>query len=501
MLSSRYETYILFFTKRYNQPEQLGRLNQRVSRDGFAANRFGKLILFRKKDSIMEQSINRKNRFNSVRPTHWIANLFFQFVIACACLPAFAQEDKKEEPSQAQPDSGSGEKEPNAGTEAKEPSEPSPETQTPPEQQPPSEPKAEQQPPSEPQPAQQPPSEPSAPAGSDAASAEETKPASVETAPSKPKATPSDVAKPTAPRPQKTDSEEGRRSPAQKAPIRRAGLVCANGRPAVENERSQWPPVRINGELGFLASRNWGATSTWLSPLLGGWFRVSDMVAISADWGFAMLNWSVIEGISDTDFRMGNPFLAVHSVRQHGCTELRVGIGATVPLAFLQDSGDERRFTAELYRGAMAMRGMWNWWLWVPDSMSVALPVSWETAASTNWIFGGEIALASTVFFEGHYTEFLPVDVSLQALLMIPFMGKVGYRIDPFILSIQLHAVWVVNDGAFQTAATPGARLNLGTGYVEARFNLNLDKPFGIGADRPWSSKLWGFHLGGGVEF
>ncbi len=449
----------------------------------------------------MEHFINRKNKLRLVRPMHWIANLFIQLVIVCACSTAFAQEEKKDEPSQAQPDTGSGDKEPNAGAPVTDPAEQSPETPAPPKQQPPSEPKTEQQPTSESEPAQEPPSESGTPSESDAPPAEETKPAAAETGPSKPEESPPPIAKPMSPRPQKTDQEEVRREHAPAAGIRREGTICANGRPAVENRPSEWPPVRVNGELGFLASQNEGATSTWLSPLLGGWFRISDMVAVSADWGFAMLNWSALEGGGDTEFRMGNPFIAVHSVRQHGCTELRVGIGVTVPLAYLPETGLERDFAIELYQGAMAMRGMWNWWLWVPDSMSVALPVSWETAASTEWIFGGEVALASTVFLEDQYAFFLPIDDTLQALLMIPLMGKVGYRIDPFILSIKLQAVWIVNDGAFQISTVPTVRLNLGMGYVEAAFNLNLDKPYGFGSDRPRSSKLWGLHLGGGVEF
>jgi len=444
----------------------------------------------------MEQSINRRNKRCSGRSGHWVATFCFQFFIFSVSVSA--QEDKKGEPPQAQPDAGSGETKPEADTGATDSTKQTPKTQTPTEEaQPPSQPDGEQQTPSQPEPAQPIPSASDAPSASNAGTSDEVKPTPVETTASKPEATPTAAAKPIAPRPQRIDTEERRPS----VPVQRAQTLCANGRTAVENKRSQWPPVRVNGELAFLASRNEGTTSTWLSPLLGAWFRVSDMVAISADWGFAMLNWSAIDDADDTAFRTGNPFLAVHSVRQHGCTELRVGIGATVPLAYSPDKDGDRNFARELYQGAMAMRGMWNWWLWTPDSLSVALPVSWETAASTNWIFGGEIALASTVFFDDRDEYFLPVEISLQALLAIPFMGKVGYRIDPFIFSIELRAVWIVNDGLLQTSAVPGVRLNIGTGYIQTKFNLNLDRPYGIGSEYLRSSKMWGLHLGGGIEF
>lgn len=453
----------------------------------------------------MEQLINRKNRLSLLRPTRWMTRLLFQFVLAGACLTAFAQAEKKGAPPQAQPDSGSGDKEPNTETPATDSSEQSPNTQGPTEEQRPSEPPTEQKQPPQPASEQKPSSESGAVSASDATPAQEIKPVAEEKAPGKPKVEPSAEAKPTAPRPQKTDREEQRISPTSATPLYRVGTVCANGRPAVDNKRSQWPPVRVSGELGFLASQNHGATSTWLSPLFHGWYRVSDMIAVSADWGFAMLNWAGIPESDETSLRSGNPFLAVHSVRQHGCTELRVGIGVSIPLASLPESYSdvpgERDFARELYRGTMAMRGMWDWWLWVPDSMSVALPVSWETAASSDWIFSGEIALASTVFLEGSYAYSIPIDDTLQALLVIPVMGTIGYRIDPVIFSLGLRAVWIVNEGMIQTSTIPGVRLNLGIGFVQARFNLNLDKPFGFGAEPLWSSKLWGLHLGGGIEF
>ncbi|MBN1654669.1 MAG: hypothetical protein JXA30_12935 [Deltaproteobacteria bacterium] len=447
---------------------------------------------------MMKLEINKQNIARSHGTAYWIVGLLSQLVLWSPCTTVLAESEATDEPSQAQPGDRAEEEKPDASGLEPTPSEQSPETpggftgqETPA-----SEPAAQ---PSQPQ-LESPPALDKTDAAQSPRIADQEQAGRVDA--KEAHVSQHKVVK------RELDREEGREPPVPESAMYREVEVCANGRPAVENERSQWPPIRLRGDLGFGASSRSGDTSVWLSPLLGGWFRVMDMVAISVDWGFAYLNRSASENSAKTAFRMGNPFLAVHSVRQHGCTELRVGIGATIPLAYLPDPDylpgaveGERNLVVETYQGAMAMRGMWNWWLWVPDSMSVALPVSWESAANTDWIFGGEVALASTVFLEGRYAYFVPVANPLQALLVIPMAGKIGYRISPFILSIRLQAIWVVNDGAVQLAAIPAANWKFGIGFLDISFNLNLDKPYGFGAENDRQGKLWGVQLGGGIEY
>jgi hypothetical protein len=447
----------------------------------------------------MKQVTHNPLIIDRIRAICGVAFILISLILVSTTLVAVAQAPKADEPSKQQPTTNSDDKKAQSDAPEKAAPEQPPQPAVP----------SETQPLKEGEPTQHVQPAPAAPSvATDKASTKPEPPvARPEPKPVSP-APPVSVQSAT-PQEQKPARTEGLELPVEAQATHGEISFCANGRRPVDDKPSQRPPLRVNGDLGFLASSQSGKTSAWLSPLLDGSYRVMDTVAVSADWGFAFLDGPSIEGSDNTAFRMGNPFLAVHSVRQHGCTELKIGIGATIPLATLpkaEDAGD-RIVAFRTYRGAMAMRGMMDWWLWVPDSMTIALPVSWETAASTQWIFSGEIALASTVYLkhlastvysDEKSVQFIPTDTKLQALLMIPISVKGGYRIDPFIFGMRLQLVWVANGGEVQLSAIPSTRLDLGIGYVEVNFNLNLNKPFGFGSDE---GMLWGLHLTGGIEY
>ncbi len=53
-------------------------------------------------------------------------------------------------------------------------------------------------------------------------------------------------------------------------------------------------------------------------------------------------------------------------------------------------------------------------------------------------------------------------------------------------------------DGASAVALEPYARLDLGSGFVNARFTVNLGEPIGFAFDE---GKIRGAHVGGGLVF
>jgi hypothetical protein len=252
----------------------------------------------------------------------------------------------------------------------------------------------------------------------------------------------------------------------------------------------------VSAELGFLSKNENGNTAFWASPLLHGWFRVLDKFAIEASWGFVSLNVAPNAGEADNAFRAGNPFLAGYSVRRHGCTELRIGIGATIPVATLKDLNDTANKKA--YVGAMAMRGMWNWWLWIPSSINIVMPIAWDTVLSDHWIWGGSIAIAITGIFMGGDAGFLSEDTR-RGHVIIPVSLKLGYRIGSAVLGAHLHSVnFLTGDTGTQLSLVPYTKIEIGHGFILARFDLNLDKPYGFAFN---DDGYWGAHLGGGMKF
>jgi hypothetical protein len=258
------------------------------------------------------------------------------------------------------------------------------------------------------------------------------------------------------------------------------------------------PRGLVAAELGFAATSLDGYTGYWISPLLSGWFRLERTIAIEAEWGSVALLASPDPDSNRSGIGAGNPYLGFYSVRQHGPTVLRVGVGMTIPVATI--SGDSRIADWNTYQGAMAMRGMWRWWLWVPDSLSLAIPVSWDSEIAGRWLWGGEGALAATVILPkpARSTVFLR-DEPRTADLLIPLELYAGYRTGKLVAGGRLQAVFVATgETELQLSLSPYGKLELGQGFLEARFTANIDRPLGFAFEK---GRFWGIHLGGGYGF
>jgi hypothetical protein len=258
------------------------------------------------------------------------------------------------------------------------------------------------------------------------------------------------------------------------------------------------PRGLVAAELGFAATSLNGGTGFWISPLLSGWFRVERTIAIAAEWGSVALLASPDPDSDRSSIGAGNPYLGFYSVRQHGPTVLRIGVGMTIPVAAI--SGENRDADWNTYQGAMAMRGMWRWWLWVPDSISIAIPVGWDSEVAGRWLWGGEAALASTVILPkpARSTVFLRGEPR-TADLLIPLGLYAGYRTGDFAFGTHLHAVFVATgETELQLSMSPFGKLELGPGFLEARFTVNIDRPLGFAFEK---GRFWGIHLGGGYGF
>ncbi len=274
---------------------------------------------------------------------------------------------------------------------------------------------------------------------------------------------------------------------------------CATGMPAATDpfgEAPRGPRTALDAEIGFSAPSEGDSSALWLSPLLKGWFRIFEMFELALAWGF--VGGTAYPGNDDTQstFRVGNPYVTASSVRLHGCTTLRVGLGATIPLASLKDTDDTTGKDA--FTGAMAMRGMWEWWLWVPNSLNFVLPIEWETVVSQHLFWGGTIALAGTGILKGGDAAFLSDDPK-RGHLAVPLGLKVGFRTGRFLLGAALNSVhFLTADTESQLSLAPSVRVNLGSGHILTRLTVNLDEPYGFSFKE---GGHWGMYLGGGVTF
>jgi len=177
---------------------------------------------------------------------------------------------------------------------------------------------------------------------------------------------------------------------------------------------------------------------------------------------------------------------------------LKIGLGMTIPVATI--SGESRLTDWNTYQGAMAMRGMWRWWLWVPDSISLVIPVTWDSTIANRFLWGGEAALAATVILPkpARSTVFLRGEPR-TADLLIPLELYAGYRAGNFVAGGRLQAVFVATgETELQLSFSPYGKLELGQGFLEARFTANIDNPLGFAFDK---GRFWGIHLGGGYGF
>lgn len=259
------------------------------------------------------------------------------------------------------------------------------------------------------------------------------------------------------------------------------------------------PRGLVAAELGFAATSLDGYTGYWISPLLSGWFRLERTIAIEAEWGSVALLASPDPDSDRSGIGAGNPYLGFYSVRQHGPTVLKVGMGMTMPVATVVSETDFET-DKNTYRGAMAMRGMWKWWLWMPDSISLAVPVSWDSEVAGRWLWGGEGALAATVLLPrpGRTMVFLR-DEPRTADLLVPLELYAGYRTGKLVAGGRLQAVFVATgETELQLSFSPYGKLELGQGFLEARFTANIDRPLGFAFEK---GRFWGIHLGGGYGF
>jgi hypothetical protein len=217
-------------------------------------------------------------------------------------------------------------------------------------------------------------------------------------------------------------------------------------------------------ELGFFD----GDGVTNLSPLLDLKIETAQHTMVLLGWGLTYTSFDV--GDSD-DFGVGNPLVGLSYTSEL----LDVGIAATIPLASVDDLGE-----AVNYGTASAMRGFWDAWLWLPETLTIVAPAQLRLIDNDALRLQGDAALALAISVgddsRSDDTEILAQlgGEAAAVLDQVELGGRLAFAYIPSSNS---------NDDA-QLSLEPFVALRPG-GSMRVRLGLllNLDEPAGTAFD------------------
>jgi len=245
----------------------------------------------------------------------------------------------------------------------------------------------------------------------------------------------------------------------------------------------------LGGEIGYF-SDDQGASSLYLvAPRFAGQYALDERWAIAADFGVVGVLQSPDMGSGEQlAVRPGNPtaFMLWHA--DVAGTRFRIGFGGAAPLAVIErDASSRLQRTA--YDYAQALSGLWDVWVWAPSRGAIVgygkLERDLHPEARLELTLAPALLIpAREAFTRDSVDVFLPVAIDLSS-----HKGPVRFG-----LRLQAVLMPTAEPDALQLALAPHVRLDLGSGFVEARYTANLDEPL-AGARGPRS---WGLHLGGG---
>lgn len=242
----------------------------------------------------------------------------------------------------------------------------------------------------------------------------------------------------------------------------------------VQTRPQQTPgPVGLRLDLTYTSRSDDLTTLAVLSPMFSVSYRFRTHWAIGLDWGVAYAREAFDSNLTQHRFGSSNPLLSVaRSLFDDERHRLDTWAGVTLPLAWLAD-GVERGFSRAMYAYALASRGLWNPWLWAPESLGVA----------SGGTYVADLSRDAAIIVEGALGVTAPLtDVSQDTAdlyVQVASAGELGAGVAR--LGVRVQGVFMTSDiDALQTALVPYMRFDFGRWSFGGRFLLNLDEPLGF---------------------
>ena len=259
-------------------------------------------------------------------------------------------------------------------------------------------------------------------------------------------------------------------------------------------EHGEGPSRGLGLKVGLFARDDDNASIVGLLPMLDAWIALGKRWELQLDWGFALRAYSPEQGNGFTAFVVGNPQLQLLRKGELGRTSIVYGLGVTVPVYYVPDETDPDLYdfvvTSEL---ASAITGRWDYWKWVPEHLTIAIPVQAFMVSEDHILLGGETALALSIpagDFEDNSAE-----------LYWQIAGEFGFGWEAVRTGVRLQGAMapMYKGDKLQLSFGPFVELEISGGHLGAEIRLNLDDPhgvFGAGDD-----DVWALFLGGGIDF
>jgi hypothetical protein len=217
--------------------------------------------------------------------------------------------------------------------------------------------------------------------------------------------------------------------------------------------------------------------------MLGGGYKVTDSIELElvVPLVYASFTFPLLE---DSSFNMGNLYAGVNVLGGSGELKYKFGGGLGFPTSSASDIGD-----AIAYSGGAGIHAAQQFYLWAPENLTL------------NGI--GRIEYGNKVIFTGDamLSIYFPTgDVSNDNELTIGLAPGIGAWLGDDALLGGRVLVWYgsFGDDNAQLGVEPYFRYHFGDAFINARFTLNIDEPYGFSFD---DGGLWGLHLGGGLSF
>ena len=262
--------------------------------------------------------------------------------------------------------------------------------------------------------------------------------------------------------------------------------------------------LRVYGEMSFFGRtdefgpvvRSWSA----FPMVLGGGIKVLDNIELEGQIPISIGNARLeLFGAEDTSggLALGNVQVGANFV--HGFEKVRLKVGGAISWGPWTNSETDPSASLALSHAVRLDEGN----LWERETINLSLPVRFEYDVMAQLAVTIDAKLIGQVPTGGTPagTAFVPSSTG-DPEMTLNFAPGLAYVGDILVAGARMPLWWLLTEGGdnAQLALEPFARVDLGPAFINSRFTLNLDRPFGFSFDSFDTGGIWAFHLGGGFH-